>query len=85
MDPEQGDFENLKEHPGPANEEIVETVSEGGSGQVKMWPISNGRIVKTTDVRVSRDTEAVGLAGESMPEPDKTYDGTDLSSKALAI
>lgn len=86
MDPEQGDFQNLKEYPGPATDGLADTPSDGGSSQVKMWPITDGRIIKTTDVRVSRDPDAGDVAGNPVPEPGRIYDGLELSPpKALHV
>ena len=86
MDPEEGDFQTLKESGGPTNDEAAETPSDGENSQVKLWENHGGRILKTTDVRVSRDTNAVGVHGAPMPESHSTYDPTELSTpKALRM
>lgn len=87
MDPEQGDFQNLKDYPGLAVDESAETSSEGENhSQAKMWPITDGRIVKTTDVRVSRDPESRDMPGDSTTEPERVYDGMEFTPpKALNV
>lgn len=87
-DPEAGDFQNLKDSSGSghdeaaANDEAAERISDGESSQIKLWAHYEGRIVKTTDVRVVRSNtpmKDVGTAvalGESMP--DKAYETTEL-------
>ena len=84
MDPEEGDFQNLKETSEPATEEAGETSSDGENNQVKLWENHGGRILKTTDVRVSRDTDANHHA--TMPAVHSTYNATELSTpKALRM
>lgn len=78
MDPEQGDFQNLKEYPGPALDDTTDKSSESGSSQGKIWPMTDGRIVKTTDVRVSRDSQALDMAGHSLQDSDNNDHGMEL-------
>ena len=80
MDPEEGDFQNLKESAGPANEEAAETPSDGENSQVRLWENHGGRILKTTDVRVSRDTDAVAVNGAPVAESHGTYNAMELST-----
>ena len=78
MDPEEGDFENLKESPGPSTDEASETPSEVANSKPQLWDIQSGKILKTTDVRVSRDQGSVGVAGILPPEIHGPYNALDL-------
>ncbi len=84
MDPEEGDFENLKESPGPSNDESSETQTEVANNKFRHWENPDGKILKTTDVRVSRDQNSAGMTGVLPPEVHGPYNALDLETpKAL--
>ena len=84
MDPEEGDFENLKESTARSNDESLETPSDLAHGKFKSWNKTDGKILKTTDVRVSRDQDPVGTSGLLPPEVHGPYNALDLETpKAL--
>ena len=80
MDPEEGDFETLKESPGTINDTSSETPSEVANSKFKLWGNADGKIVKTTDVRVSRDQSALGVPGLSPPEVHGPYNALDMET-----